>query len=69
MSSKLYDALVRTGRTFVQGALAIGTLSATTGVNADLPHVLIGAAYAGGFAVLMAFAFPAKAAPSDAPSE
>lgn len=62
MHSKLYDTLIRTARTFVQGALAIGTLSATTGVNADLPHILIGAAYAGAYAVLMAFAFPVKPA-------
>jgi hypothetical protein len=61
MRSKLLDTLERTARTFVQGALAIGTLSATTPINADFKYVLLGAAYAGAYAVLTAFAFPAKA--------
>jgi hypothetical protein len=66
MHSKIIDTLIRAARTFVQGALAIGTLNATTPVNADLKYVLIGAAYAGMYAVLMAFAFPvgSKSPPS-----
>jgi hypothetical protein len=52
------DTLTRAARTFVQGALAIGTLTATTPINADFKYTLLGAAYAGVFAVLMAFAIP-----------
>ena len=60
MRTSLKDTLVRTARTFIQGALAIGTLTATTPINADFKYTLLGAAYAGAYAVLMAFAFPPK---------
>jgi hypothetical protein len=61
MRSKWLDTLERTARTFVQGALAIGTLTATTPVNASFWYVLVGAGYAGCYAVLTAFAFPPRA--------
>lgn len=54
------DTLIRAARTFVQGALAIGTLTATTPINADFKYTVLGAAYAGLYAVLMAFAIPAE---------
>lgn len=56
------SALERAARTFVQGFLGVVTLSSTTAIDLSLLHSIEAGALAGAYALLMAFAFPPKAA-------
>ena len=54
------SVLERTARTFVQGFLGVVTLTSLTTADANIQQALLGGALAGGYAVLMAFAFPPR---------
>lgn len=58
----LSATLERAARTFVQGFLGVVTLSGLTAVDLTTLHQLEAGALAGGYAILMAFAFPPKTA-------
>lgn len=60
MSKATRSALERAARTFVQGFLGVVTLGAVTTIDVNLVHSLEAGALAGGYAVLMAFAFPPR---------
>lgn len=58
----VHGTLERAARTFVQGFLGVVTLSATTAIDLSLLHEIESGLLAGAYALLMAFAFPPKAA-------
>ena len=60
------DALERSARTFLQGALAVLTVDQLTGLNASWQDAIVVAAVAGLFSVLSSFAAKPAGAPDSA---
>lgn len=62
------DTAVRTARTFVQGFLSVVTLDQVTPhARLDLKAELLGGAFAGAYAIAMAFIAPANLHPTVPP--